>query len=416
MKLKIRALLLAAMFVVSLLPAMSFASSTVVAVDSSNIQTKLDEIITNDVDGDYVVELAAGTYGDFTVEQVEGINITILGNGSDTIVTGTITIDGNSRHDGAETLTFDGIVFQSSEASHNFIYQDTADGAVRYPHNVTVQNCDFSATDVSLEVCGIRIRQGYNIKVLNCTASGLHTLMQATSCSDGLLVDNVVVENCTSGVCVKNSYDEVTVSNSVIKTVGPGGFGVRVAGNSQNDPSKPIVIEACEIEAFVPVLLRQATSGEHTLEINGECDMTAKNDDGLWCVVTKTDFNQNTADIVAPDASVNVILNETGLEVDGIFGVNEEDIDETPLVRPAYAGPVMNWVKVNTADNGVVKSGPLAASAGATVTLYPKAAAGYVLDTVEVLDAEGNAVELDGLKFAIPAGGVTVNATFKLAE
>ena len=42
--------------------------------------------------------------------------------------------------------------------------------------------------------------------------------------------------------------------------------------------------------------------------------------------------------------------------------------------------------------------------------------AGYVLDTVEVLDAEGNAVELDGLKFAIPAGGVTVNATFMLAE
>ena len=43
-------------------------------------------------------------------------------------------------------------------------------------------------------------------------------------------------------------------------------------------------------------------------------------------------------------------------------------------------------------------------------------AEGYVLDTVEVLDAEGNAVELDGLKFAIPAGGVTVNATFKLAQ
>jgi len=87
-----------------------------------------------------------------------------------------------------------------------------------------------------------------------------------------------------------------------------------------------------------------------------------------------------------------------------------------PPVYPTYAGPVMNWVKVNTADNGVVKSGPLAASAGATVTLYPKAAEGFVLDTIEVLDAEGNAVALDGLKFAIPAGGVTVNATFKAAQ
>ena len=65
---------------------------------------------------------------------------------------------------------------------------------------------------------------------------------------------------------------------------------------------------------------------------------------------------------------------------------------------------------------GDVKSGPLTASAGATVTLYPKAAEGCVLDTVEVPDAEGNAVQLDGLKFAIPAGGVTVNATFKPAQ
>ena len=108
------------------------------------------------------------------------------------------------------------------------------------------------------------------------------------------------------------------------------------------------------------------------------------------------------------DASTNVNENITA----NGGRIYEDVVDLTP----AYAGPVMNWVKVNAANNGVVKSGPLAASAGATVTLYPKAAEGYVLDTVEVLDAEGTAVELDGLKFAIPAGGVTVNATFKLAE
>ena len=76
----------------------------------------------------------------------------------------------------------------------------------------------------------------------------------------------------------------------------------------------------------------------------------------------------------------------------------------------------MNFLEEKILANGVVKSGPLAASAGATVTLYPKAAEGYVLDTLEVLDAEGNTVELDGLKFAIPAGGVTVNDTFKAAQ
>jgi len=107
----------------------------------------------------------------------------------------------------------------------------------------------------------------------------------------------------------------------------------------------------------------------------------------------------------------------TGM-VDGVAAPAAGEIKTAPVnyVAPAYAGPVMNWVKVNAADNGVVKSGPLAASEGATITLYPKAATGYVLDTVEVLDAEGNAVQLDGMKFKVPAGGVTVNATFKLAE
>ena len=120
---------------------------------------------------------------------------------------------------------------------------------------------------------------------------------------------------------------------------------------------------------------------------------------------TVTLLHSSTETVKLPDG---VQLDENGFTAENVEG------DRVP--PPAYAGPVMNWVKVNTADNGVVKSGPLAASAGATVTLYPKAAEGFVLDTVEVLDAEGNAVALDGLKFAIPAGGVTVNATFKLAE
>ena len=132
----------------------------------------------------------------------------------------------------------------------------------------------------------------------------------------------------------------------------------------------------------------------------------------------------NTVTIEVP-AGVTFTTDETGLKVvassgctlttggtAGAYTYTAEKI----VTAPAYAGPVMNWGKVNAANNGVVKSGPLAASAGATVTLYPKAAEGYVLDTVEVLDAEGNAVALDGLKFAIPAGGVTVNATFKPAQ
>ena len=125
-----------------------------------------------------------------------------------------------------------------------------------------------------------------------------------------------------------------------------------------------------------------------------------------------------TSDVTG-DVNITDCVVEGGGSVKDILSDEDKERDIITVIdppAPAYAGPVMNWVKVNTADNGVVKSGPLAASAGATVTLYPKAAEGFVLDTIEVLDAEGNAVALDGLKFAIPAGGVTVNATFKAAQ
>ena len=81
-----------------------------------------------------------------------------------------------------------------------------------------------------------------------------------------------------------------------------------------------------------------------------------------------------------------------------------------------YGGPAMHWVNVASTTNGSVKSSPLAASEGFTVTLYPKASEGYVLDAVKVLDKDGNEVAMNGLQFQLPAGGVTVNASFKLAQ
>lgn len=82
----------------------------------------------------------------------------------------------------------------------------------------------------------------------------------------------------------------------------------------------------------------------------------------------------------------------------------------------AYAGPVMNWVKVNETWGGTVKVGPIAASVGCPITIYAKADAGFELDTVKVVDMDGKELELDGMKFLVPMGGATVTATFKVAK
>ena len=411
MKLRIRALLLAAMFVVSLLPVMSMATDVPVSND-----TDLANAISN-ATGDTTIVLASGTYsGNYVIHQQEGVNLTIKGDGQNTKFSGHIEIYGHCRYQKEETLIFDGVVFETSVANHVFVEQTEQTGnansaAKCYPHNVSFVNCKFVATGAAVNTAvGAKFRYGYNNSVINSTATGMHSLMQNYACV-GLTIDQVKIENCKNGIALGTSQG-VTVSNSTIKTTGAGGYGLRF--DAQGIDNNSAIVEDCDVEAYVPVLLRKATSEEYTLTVTGECDMTATNATGKWCVATKTDFDETETTIVAPDAAIDVVLDDTNAPAAGIGGVDTENV--TVITPPAYAGPVMNWVKVNTADNGVVKSGPLAASAGATVTLYPKAAAGYVLDTVEVLDAEGNAVELDGLKFAIPAGGVTVNATFKLAE
>ena len=76
------------------------------------------------------------------------------------------------------------------------------------------------------------------------------------------------------------------------------------------------------------------------------------------------------------------------------------------------------WKAVNYAVNmGTFTNGSVTANStakmGDTVTLTVTPATGYKLDTLTVIDASSNSVTVTNNQFTMPAGNVTVNATFK---
>lgn len=70
-------------------------------------------------------------------------------------------------------------------------------------------------------------------------------------------------------------------------------------------------------------------------------------------------------------------------------------------------------VKVNPAENGQVIANPTSAKKGDTVTLTASPAEGFVLSSLTITDGAGNPVQVTNNSFTMPAGEVTVSATFK---
>lgn len=263
--------------------------------------------------GTYEIVLTSGTISEnVVVDQKEGVNITIKGNQVDTVFTGKIEIDGNARFDGAETLTIDGVVFETTNNKHDFIVQNSAEGAVRYPHNVTVKNCSFTGPGADSSVVAMRIRQGYNIKVEKCTATNMHSLMQADSCS-GITVDTVSVTESGRGMSLGTSVD-VVIKGADINV---SKYGVRLDG----DADTSVTVVDSKVNAFIPIVVRNATA-KYDLVFDGNNTMTENNDDEYWCVigVEEQDYDTNGILPSVPAGNVKVYVNDSNLDKEGVYG------------------------------------------------------------------------------------------------
>ena len=242
------------------------------------VYPSLQEAIDACKEGDNTIELLADNAEDVTIKQVEGVNVTIDGGTSRYDYSGTITIHGNARYQGEETLTFKNIDFTTNEAGHYFIDSNSTASAERYAHNVTVKDCNFTATDAGVNsAVAMRIRQGFDIAINGGTFTNLHSALQAygnagITVSDITLIGkNGISAGTSTGVVIKNS--NITATGYGVRADGSGAYEMTLTDNT--------------ISAELPVVVRKAT-GDYKLKVDGG-SYTASNDEGYDVVFTNGD-------------------------------------------------------------------------------------------------------------------------------
>ena len=204
----------------------------------------------------------ANIEGNVTVDQVEGKDYVIDGNGYE--YTGTITIDGNARMNEAETVLIKNVNFvYAGNEEISIIEMNSTDGAVRYAHNVTIEKCTFNGNG---NTTAIKFRQCKNIVIKDCEVISGHSLAQLYGCT------NVTIEGTTVKALRGVSFG--TSTGCVVKnsTFDVEKYGLRVDA----DGARTLTIEDSSVKAFLPVVARKASTnytinfeGNNTLEAPG---------------------------------------------------------------------------------------------------------------------------------------------------
>ncbi len=209
-----------------------------------SLQDALDTAHT--MTGDVTIELLKDITGYSIVHQKAGLNLTIEGN--DHTVAGQIIVDGDGRASGTETLAIQNIAFNDDGSNFcsgldGFIMVPSTKttgkpyytGKYNYAHNITISNCSFTSTSLSLDVVGIKATSGatcYNLVVNNTTGDNLHSLAQLTA------TEHAVIDHCSatatgSFVNISGGSAADTISNCTFTGVDPtDGYAVRENGGS----------------------------------------------------------------------------------------------------------------------------------------------------------------------------------------
>ena len=247
-----------------------------------------------------------------TVTQAPDYAITI--DGADKTFKGTITVDGKSARYETTGLTIKNVNFDATEGiSTDACINLGVEGNTntRYTDNVTVESCTFTDNDNAAVAIKSYTGGDMNLTVIECTATGMHSLAQLANVN-GLKISDCNV-NCARGIALGSSND-VTISGCKINASNDK-YGVR----ADADVTINITIEDSEISAFIPVVVRDVKA-DASLTFNGTNTFTAANKDGLWCAIGYSEYENNGEMPEAPETGyVSVTLNDENLDVNGIY-------------------------------------------------------------------------------------------------
>ncbi len=297
--------------------------------------------------------------GNVTVLQKEGINIIIDGN--DYKYDGVITVNGDGRAAGAETLTFRNINFETSGSDFTFISAPSKlNNKYNYSHNVTVENCTFKGNHT---VGCVSFTGTYNFVMRECEADNVHSIAQFQSCDNTVLVEDIEVTNSKSGLSFGNTAYP-TLRNASIEAVG---YGVRGDGDASRGN---LVLENVDIDAYVPVVIRKVTTPGYTVNLDDATTLVApgyhvvftKGQDDATFEAPAVEFTVNGADNlkVFPRDNYNFVYTAADLQaavaaggeyllmpttIEGTFNVN------TPISLTGVEGATIKG-RVNVGSNG----------------------------------------------------------------
>lgn len=253
--------------------------------------------------------------GDIIVSQPTDKDLAFVIDGQGRTYDGTLKIKGFSSNNGTDSLVIKNINFETSTANTDFIWSaDSSNGSMwRYAHNVTIENCTFTAKgDAINNAVGARFQQAYNITLKNCTATNVHSLLQAESCGSTVTVDGCKVVNGKNGVSLNNTMNAI-VKNCDIESVADGGYGIRHKGQVNG---YKLTVENCNVKAFVPVLIRNMTGTGYTANFNGTNTLTATNTYGYQVVLANGDWDNDATAPATPTGSYTL----TGANGFSVFG------------------------------------------------------------------------------------------------
>ena len=290
----------------------------------------LQSALNNAAEGTNTIKIAKSLAGEVYVHQKAGVHIVLDGQNYE--YDGTIKIHNGSSYNDA-TLLIKNIAFKTSTASLNFIMPNEfgVDNGVtrRYSNNVTVQDCSFTATGAAENTAvGVQAKSCKNLQVIGCTATGVHSLVQAQSCGTDVIVKN-------STVAGKNGVAFKQVKNAVVEgtKINTAAYGIRFDGNIDN---YGVTVKDCNVTAVQPVIVRKMTGKDNTIKLEGTNTFTTEA--AYQVVITNGD---DDAEYVVPTGTYTL----TGAEGLSVFpGIAKEYFKVTThedLLKYAY---MVNYV------------------------------------------------------------------------
>ena len=221
------------------------------------------------VDADATIKLISDVNETVYVAEKADLDLVIDGQGKK--MDGEIRIHNGSNYNNG-TVKIQNVNFETNEPGVNFVYAVdfgvSAGITRRYSQNITVENCTFTAiagTAAENTAVGVKVNASKNLVITECEATNVHSLLQAQSCDENILVEEVTV-NGKNGVSFGNTAFP-TLKNATINAVE---YGVRADGDANRGE---LVAENVTIDALRPIIVRKDKT-PYSVKLEGTNDIT----------------------------------------------------------------------------------------------------------------------------------------------